>query len=92
MLANQGFAMMQMNLRGSTSYNKNLEEVGYGKWGTQIQDDIMLATQYAIQQGVADDNRMCILSISFGGYSALQSAIRYPDHFKCAIGCAGFTI
>lgn len=89
MLANQGFAVVQVNFRGSTGYGKNFEEAGYGKWGTQIQDDIMLATQYAIQQGIADENRMCILGISFGGYSALQSATRYPDTFKCAIGYAG---
>ncbi|WP_394230935.1 alpha/beta hydrolase family protein [Shewanella colwelliana] len=89
MLANKGYAVIQVNFRGSTGYGKNFEKAGYGNWGTKIQDDIMLATQYAVQQGVADEDRMCIFGISFGGYSALQSAVRFPDTFKCSIGYAG---
>ncbi len=89
MLANKGYAVVQVNFRGSTGYGKNFEKAGYENWGTKIQDDIMLATQYAIQQKVADKNRVCIFGISFGGYSALQSAVRFPDTYKCSIGYAG---
>ncbi|MXR68345.1 prolyl oligopeptidase family serine peptidase [Shewanella sp. JBTF-M18] len=89
MLANKGYAVIQVNFRGSTGYGKSFEKAGYGNWGAKIQDDIMLATQYVVQQGVADENRMCIFGISFGGYSALQSAVRFPDTYKCSIGYAG---
>ncbi|OBT04814.1 peptidase S9 [Shewanella sp. UCD-FRSSP16_17] len=89
MLANRGYAVVQVNFRGSTGYGDNFMEAGYGHWGTKIQDDILLATNYAVQEGIADKNRMCIYGVSFGGYSALQSSIRQPDKFKCAIGYAG---
>ena len=89
MLANAGYAVIQVNFRGSTGYGKSFQEEGYGVWGTKIQDDIILATNYAVQQGISDKNRMCIFGASFGGYSALQSAIRKPDLFKCTIGYVG---
>ncbi len=89
MLANAGYAVVQVNFRGSTGYGENFMEAGYGNWGTKIQDDILLATSYAVQQGIADKDKLCIFGVSFGGYSALQSAIRQPDTFKCSIGYAG---
>ena len=89
LLANAGYAVIQVNFRGSTGYGKSFIEAGYGNWGTKIQNDILLATSYAIQQGIADKERICIFGASFGGYSALQSAINKPDLYKCAIGYAG---
>ncbi len=89
MLANAGYAVIQVNFRGSTGYGKVFMEAGYENWGSKIQDDILLATHYAISQGVADKNKICIFGASFGGYSALQSAIKSPELFKCAIGYAG---
>jgi len=89
LLANAGYAVIQVNFRGSTGYGKNFMQAGYGNWGTKIQDDILLATKYVIQQGITDKNRICIFGASFGGYSALQSAINQPDLYKCAIGYVG---
>ncbi|MCL2912873.1 S9 family peptidase [Shewanella corallii] len=89
MLASQGYAVVQVNFRGSTGYGQRFEQAGWGEWGNKIQDDITLATQYAIQSGVADKDRICIYGASFGGYSALQSAIREPELYKCAIGYVG---
>ncbi len=89
MLANAGYAVVQINFRGSTGYGKAFMEAGYKNWGNKIQDDILLAANYVIQQGIADKDKMCIFGTSFGGYSALQSAIRAPEVFKCAIGYAG---
>lgn len=89
MLANAGYAVVQVNFRGSSGYGKTFMEAGYENWGTKIQDDILLATQYAIQQKVADKSKICIFGVSFGGYSALQSAIKSPELYKCAIGYAG---
>ncbi len=89
MLADAGYAVVQVNFRGSTGYGKSFEEAGWGEWGGKIQDDITLATRYMIQSGVADPKRICILGASFGGYSAIQSAIREPDLYQCAVGYVG---
>ncbi|MCL1090849.1 S9 family peptidase [Shewanella profunda] len=88
-LASQGIAVLQVNFRGSGGYGDQFERAGYQKWGSDIQHDIIDATQYVIDQGVADKERICISGGSFGGYSALQSAVLAPDMFKCAIGMAG---
>ncbi|MGI9282802.1 MAG: alpha/beta hydrolase family protein [Endozoicomonas sp.] len=89
MLANAGYAVLQINFRGSDGYGKEFLKAGYGHWGTKIQDDITLAARYAINNGIADKSRICIYGASFGGYSALQSAIREPDLYQCAIGYVG---
>lgn len=88
-LASQGIAVLQVNFRGSGGYGDQFEHAGYQKWGSDIQHDIIDATQYVIDQGFADKERICIVGGSFGGYSALQSAVLAPDMFKCAIGVAG---
>jgi dipeptidyl aminopeptidase/acylaminoacyl peptidase len=89
LLASQGYAVLQVNFRGSGGYGKAFEEMGHQKWGTDIQFDIIDATRYVIEQGIANKERICIVGGSFGGYSALQSAIIEPDMFKCAIRFAG---
>jgi dipeptidyl aminopeptidase/acylaminoacyl peptidase len=89
LLASQGYAVLKVNFRGSGGYGKAFEEMGHQKWGTDIQFDIIDATRYVIEQGIANKERICIVGGSFGGYSALQSAIIEPDMFKCAIGFAG---
>jgi len=80
---------VQVNFRGSTGYGESFQQAGYNQWGYKIQDDILLATRYAISQSITDADKICVFGGSFGGYSALQSAIRSPELFKCAIGYAG---
>ncbi|MEL4282631.1 MULTISPECIES: alpha/beta hydrolase family protein [Shewanella] len=89
LLAQNGMAVLQVNFRGSGGYGERFEQAGYQKWGSDIQHDIIDATQYVIDQGFADKERVCIAGASFGGYSALQSAVLAPDMFKCAVGMAG---
>jgi len=89
LLAKEGYAVVKINFRGSTGFGKQFEEAGYGEWGRKIQDDIADAARYVIDSGIADPERVCIFGASFGGYSAFQSAIRFPDIYKCAIGYAG---
>jgi dipeptidyl aminopeptidase/acylaminoacyl peptidase len=89
LLANQGYAVLKVNFRGSGGFGKAFEEMGHQKWGTDIQHDIIDATRYVIDQGIANKERVCIVGSSFGGYSALQSAITEPEMFKCALGFAG---
>ncbi len=89
LLASRGYAVLQVNYRGSGGYGYSFEDAGYRHWGTKIQDDIADATRWAIAQGIADPARVCIYGGSFGGYSALMSATREPDLYRCAIGFAG---
>ncbi|MBT1446536.1 S9 family peptidase [Shewanella sp. JM162201] len=89
LLASQGIAVLQVNFRGSGGYGRAFEEAGYGKWGSDIQHDIIDATRQVIADGTVDKDRICIVGGSFGGYSALQSSALAPDLFKCAIGFAG---
>ncbi|QIR13265.1 S9 family peptidase [Shewanella aestuarii] len=89
MLAHEGIAVLQVNFRGSGGFGLAFQQAGYQKWGTDIQHDIIDATQYLIDQGTVNADKVCIVGGSFGGYSALQSSILAPDLFKCAIGFAG---
>lgn len=89
LLASRGYAVLQINFRGSTGYGISFRDAGFKNWGTLIQDDIAQATNWAIQKGVADKNRICIFGISFGAYSALMGPIRHPGLYQCAIGQSG---
>lgn len=88
-LALNGFSVLQVNFRGSSGYGKGFEEKGYLNWGTRIQDDIKEAYEWAINEGLAEQNNACIMGTSFGAYSAIQSASRYPNLYQCAIANAG---
>jgi len=88
-LSHHGYAVMQMNYRGSGGYGDIFESKGYKKWGTDIQNDITDATHWLINEGIANPEKICIYGASFGGYSALEGVVREPDLYKCAIGYAG---
>lgn len=89
LFASRGYAVLQINYRGSDGYGPAFRTAGYKKWGTSIQDDLTDATLWAVREGIADRNRICIFGASFGGYSALMSVIREPDLYRCAVGYAG---
>lgn len=88
-LASRGYAVLQVNFRGSGGRGVNFEEAGYRQWGAKIQDDLVDGVKWAIAQGEIDDKRMCVYGVSFGAYSALMLAAREPALFKCAVGYAG---
>jgi dipeptidyl aminopeptidase/acylaminoacyl peptidase len=89
LLASRGYAVLQLNYRGSGGYGWKLEEAGYHHWGDRVQQDLVDATRWMIAQGIADPGRICTYGVSFGGYSAIQSAILAPELFRCAAGYAG---
>ena len=86
--ANRGYAVLQMNFRGSTGYCYDFMKAGLGQWGGQMQDDIEDATKWAIDQGIADSKRICIVGGSYGGYAALMGAAT-SDLYQCAVSFAG---
>lgn len=89
LLATHGYAVLQVNYRGSGGYGAQFQQRGYGQWGLAMQDDLTDATHWAIAQGYASAGRICIYGASYGGYAALEGAVREPDLYKCAIGYAG---
>jgi dipeptidyl aminopeptidase/acylaminoacyl peptidase len=89
LLASQGFAVLQVNFRGSGGYGEAYEEAGYRHWGDRVVQDIVDATRFALRKGYGDPARVCSYGASFGGYASLQAAILAPDLFRCAVGYAG---
>lgn len=88
-LANRGYAVLQVNFRGSGGYGNAFERKGYRNWGTTMIDDMTDAVEWAVREGVADRERICSYGASYGGYAALQSVVREPDRYKCTIGYVG---
>jgi len=89
LFASRGYAVLQVNYRGSGGYGSRFQQRGYRQWGLSMQDDLTDATEWAIRQGYASPQRICIYGASYGGYAALEGAVREPDLYKCAIGYAG---
>jgi len=89
LLANRGYASLQINYRGSGDRGYNFQRSGYKQFATGIQDDLVDGVQWAIAQGYVDPNRVCVFGGSFGGYSSLMQPILAPKLYKCAVDYAG---
>ncbi|HEV8695367.1 MAG TPA: prolyl oligopeptidase family serine peptidase, partial [Lysobacter sp.] len=89
MLANAGYAVLQLNYRGSGGYGRAFTQAGALQWGKTMQDDLTDATHWAIDQGIADPKRVCIYGASYGGYAALMGVVREPALYRCAAGYVG---
>ena len=90
-LASRGYAVLQPNFRMSTGFGGKHFRAGFRQWGLAMQDDITDAVQWAIKEGVADPERICIYGASYGGYAALMGIIKTPELYKCAINYVGVT-
>lgn len=88
-LATQGYSVLQINFRGSDGFGNGFLNAGNRQWGNAVQGDIIAGTRWAIATERAEAGRVCIMGSSFGGYSALQSAILEPDLYACVIANAG---
>jgi dipeptidyl aminopeptidase/acylaminoacyl peptidase len=87
--ASRGYAVLQVNYRGSGNRGSDFERAGYRQWGTRMQQDLVDATEWAIKEGIADPKRVCIYGGSYGGYAALWGVIKDPDLYRCAVGIVG---
>jgi len=88
-LATHGYAVLQVNYRGSGGRGEAFQRAGWKGWGTTIQNDITDGVRWVIQQNLADPQRICTFGASFGGYTALIQPILNPGMYKCAIGYVG---
>jgi dipeptidyl aminopeptidase/acylaminoacyl peptidase len=89
LLADAGYAVLQVNYRGSGGYGVAFTSAGQREWGGRMQDDVTDATRWAIQQGIADKGRICLYGGSYGGYASLMGVAKEPDLYKCAVGYVG---
>ena len=87
--ANRGYVCLQVNFRGSHGYGKNFLNAGDREWGGKMHDDLIDGVNWAIEQGIADSQRVAIYGYSFGGYAALVGATFTPDVFCCAVDIVG---
>jgi dipeptidyl aminopeptidase/acylaminoacyl peptidase len=88
-LANRGYAVLQVNYRGSTGFGKKFVHAGDREWGGKMHDDLIDGVQWAIKTGIADPKRVAIFGGSYGGYAALVGAAFTPDVFACAVDVVG---
>ncbi|HLZ80837.1 MAG TPA: S9 family peptidase [Ktedonobacteraceae bacterium] len=87
--ANRGYACLQVNFRGSTGYGKDFLNAGNKEWGRNMHNDLVDAVHWAIEQGIADPQKVAIYGGSYGGYAALVGATFTPDLFCCAVDIVG---
>lgn len=88
-LASLGYAVLRVNFRGSDGYGRAFREAGKAGFGTLIEDDIDAAINTVLADPALDGERMCVVGASYGGYSALVMAMRWPQRFRCAVSIAG---
>ncbi|WP_342117957.1 alpha/beta hydrolase family protein [Pseudoduganella sp. OTU4001] len=90
-LASRGYAVLQPEFRGSTGYGSRHFRAGWKQWGLKMQDDIADATKWAIAQGYADPQRICIAGASYGGYATLMGLVNDPQLYRCGVDWVGVT-
>lgn len=90
-LANRGYAVLQVNYRGSSGYGRNHMEKARGEFAGRMHDDLVDGVRWAVERGVADPQRVAIYGASYGGYSALVGATFTPEVFACAVDVVGVT-
>lgn len=91
LLSQLGYAVLQVNYRGSSGFGEDFLEAGKKQWGRLIEDDIKSAVLQSFASEFVDKEKVCIYGMSYGGYSALMSIINFPELYDCAISYAGVT-
>jgi dipeptidyl aminopeptidase/acylaminoacyl peptidase len=87
-LANRGYAVLQMDYRGSTGYGKKFYEAGFKQWGKKMQDDITDGVEWLKKEGIADSNRIAIYGGSYGGNAVLFGLTLTPDLYAAGVADA----
>jgi dipeptidyl aminopeptidase/acylaminoacyl peptidase len=88
-IASRGYAVLQLNFRGSTGYGVEWRDAGHQAWGTIMHEDITAGARWLVEQGIADPARLAIVGWSYGGYAALTGVEKEPELYRCAVSIAG---
>ena len=89
LMANRGYAVLSVNFRGSTGFGKNFINAGNKEWAKKMQDDLDDAVAWAVEQGIADADRVAIMGGSYGGYATLVGMTMTPDNYVCGVDIVG---
>jgi dipeptidyl aminopeptidase/acylaminoacyl peptidase len=90
-LANRGYAVLQVNYRGSLGYGRKFILASYKEWGGKMHDDLIDGVNWLIQSGIADPRKIAIMGASYGGYSTLVGLTLTPDIFAAGISSVGIS-
>lgn len=90
-LATRGYAVLQVEFRGSTGFGTRHFRAGWKQWGQAMQDDLTDSTRWAIAQGIADPARIAIMGASYGGYATLMGLVKAPELYRCGVQWVGVT-
>lgn len=90
-LANRGFAVLQLNYRGSTGYGREFWKASFKEWGRRMQDDLADGVRWLVERGIADPGRVAIYGASYGGYAALAGLCFSPGLYACGIAVSAPT-
>jgi dipeptidyl aminopeptidase/acylaminoacyl peptidase len=90
-IASRGYAVLQVNFRGSDGFGQSFVQAGYGQWGRKMQSDLSDGVRHLAGQGVIDPKRVCIVGASYGGYAALAGATIDTGVYRCAASVAGLS-
>lgn len=87
----KGYAVLQVNFRGSEGFGSDFESAGYFQWGKRMQQDVYDAMDWVVASGRVAKDKACIVGGSYGGYVALTAAFQQPNRFECVISVAGIS-
>lgn len=87
--SNRGYAALSVNFRGSTGFGKDFTNAGNMEWAGKMHDDLIDAVNWAINEGIADKDKIAIMGGSYGGYSTLVGLTFTPDVFACGVDIVG---
>ncbi len=90
-LASRGYAVLQLNFRGSTGYGKKFWKASFKEWGLRMQDDLTDGVRWLVRQGIADAERIGVYGSSYGGYAALAGLALTPDLYACGVAVSAPT-
>ena len=88
-LSNRGYSVLSVNYRGSTGFGKNFINAGDGEWSAKMHDDLIDAVDWAVDNGIANKDKIAIMGGSYGGYAALVGLTFTPNTFACGIDIVG---
>ena len=90
-LCNRGYAVLQVNFRGSTGYGQAFESAGFGEWGRAMQNDLSDGVAWCVSQGWVDARRVAIYGASYGGYATMAGLCFTPELYRCGVNYVGVT-
>jgi dipeptidyl aminopeptidase/acylaminoacyl peptidase len=90
-MASRGYAVLQVNYRGSDGFGPDFLQAGFGEWGRKMETDLSDGVRYLVSEGTVDPKRVCIAGASYGGYAALAGATLDTGVYRCAVDVAGIS-